>query len=85
MLFYQFCELPDYIFIPLTLLQTRFFVTNSISFLPETDRIVVLRNGRIDEMGSYQELLGHRGAFSEFISTYLKETEEEPEAMPDES
>ena len=52
-------------------------VTNAITFLPKVDEIVVLRDGEIVEMGSYEELLGHEGAFAEFLQTYLQEAEEE--------
>lgn len=35
------------------------------------DLIIVLRNGEISEMGPYNDLLGHKGAFAEFITNYL--------------
>ena len=34
---------------------------------------MVLRDGKISEQGTYQELLSHDGAFAEFVRTYLKE------------
>lgn len=55
------------------LVQTRVFVTNSITYLSKMDHIVVLRHGRISEQGSYHELLQQNGAFAEFISNYLAE------------
>ena len=52
-------------------------MTNAIKFLPKVDDIIVLKDGEIVEMGSYEELLGHEGAFAEFLQNYLQEAEEE--------
>jgi hypothetical protein len=41
------------------------------------DLIVVMKDGDISEIGGYDELLEHHGAFSEFIHTYLTENLEE--------
>ena len=58
-------------------LQTRILVTHGISFLPRVDCIVVLKNGQVSEVGTYQQLLDENGAFSEFLRTYLAEEKEE--------
>ena len=50
-------------------------VTNSLTFLSKVDKIVVLKDGTISEMGSYKELLSTNGAFSELISQYLAQPE----------
>lgn len=34
------------------------------------DTILVMSDGKISEMGSYQELLKQDGAFAEFLRTY---------------
>lgn len=48
------------------------------------DKIIVLTNGVISEMGSYEELLSHNGAFAQFLKTYLQqETEEDEEELPE--
>ena len=65
--------------------KTRLFVTNSLSFLPQTDEIFMLESGRIVEMGSYEQLLARGGHFSEFIRNFLSNNEasndeEEPDA-----
>lgn len=51
--------------------QTRILVTNAVSFLPKTDMIIVMNNGRISEVGSFTELISHRGPFAEFLDTYM--------------
>ncbi|XP_041086709.1 multidrug resistance-associated protein 1-like isoform X3 [Polyodon spathula] len=50
--------------------RTRVLVTHGLSYLPQVDLILVLVDGEITEMGSYQELLNRQGAFAEFIRTY---------------
>lgn len=54
-------------------LQTRILVTHGISFLPQVDNIMVLVDGRVSEMGSYQGLLNQNGAFAEFLRNYALE------------
>jgi ABC-type transport system involved in Fe-S cluster assembly fused permease/ATPase subunit len=54
-------------------LQTRILVTHGISFLPKADIIITLVDGKISEMGSYNDLISHAGAFAEFLKNYLKE------------
>nr|XP_046232339.1 ATP-binding cassette sub-family C member 3 isoform X3 [Scatophagus argus] len=61
--------------------KTRILVTHGISFLPQVDNIMVLVEGRVSEMGSYQELLSENGAFAEFLRNYsLEDIMEEDEA-----
>ncbi|NWU14120.1 MRP3 protein, partial [Cephalopterus ornatus] len=60
--------------------KTRILVTHGISFLPQVDHIVVLVDGKISEMGSYQDLLKQNKAFAEFLRNYaLDEDVEEDE------
>uniref|UniRef100_A0A674BJY3 Canalicular multispecific organic anion transporter 2-like n=1 Tax=Salmo trutta TaxID=8032 RepID=A0A674BJY3_SALTR len=64
--------------------KTRILVTHGISFLPQVDNIVVMVEGRVSEMGSYQELLKQNGAFAEFLRNYsLEDIIEEDEALID--
>ena len=51
--------------------QTRLFATNSLSFLPECDRIIMLKDGEIKEIGTYNQLRGTRGDFDEFIGEHM--------------
>lgn len=53
--------------------QTRILVTHGVSFLPYVDEIVVLVDGVVSEVGSYNSLRSSKGAFSEFLDTYAKE------------
>ncbi|XP_008413223.1 multidrug resistance-associated protein 1 isoform X2 [Poecilia reticulata] len=62
----------DYVIGPRGILRdkTRVLVTHGLSFLPQTDLILVMVDGEITEVGSYQELMVQEGAFAEFLRTY---------------
>jgi hypothetical protein len=51
------------------------------------DTVVVLVDGRISEIGSYEELLSHEGAFAQFLNSYfteeVKDEDEEEELEND--
>ncbi|XP_076615307.1 ATP-binding cassette sub-family C member 3 isoform X4 [Chaetodon auriga] len=64
--------------------KTRILVTHGISFLPQVDNILVMVEGRVSEMGSYQELLSQNGAFSEFLRNYALEDIMEEDESTDE-
>ncbi|XP_076239794.1 multidrug-Resistance like Protein 1 isoform X1 [Calliopsis andreniformis] len=53
--------------------KTRVLVTHGITYLPEVDNIIVLKDGEITEIGTYKQLLEKRGAFSEFLVQHLQE------------
>ena len=57
--------------------KTRVLVTHSVSFLKEVDQIMVMKNGKIAEVGSYEALMEKAGAFAEFLVTYGNESVEE--------
>ncbi|XP_031726932.1 multidrug resistance-associated protein 1 [Anarrhichthys ocellatus] len=50
--------------------KTRVLVTHGLSYLPQADLILVMVEGEITEMGSYQHLMATEGAFAEFQRTY---------------
>ena len=58
--------------------QTRVLVTHGVQWLPMVDQIIVIRHGRVSEVGSYDELLTHNGAFAKFLKHYLAH---EPEVV----
>ncbi|NXL09578.1 MRP3 protein, partial [Mesembrinibis cayennensis] len=67
--------------------KTRILVTHGISFLPQVDHIVVLVDGKISEMGSYQDLLKQNKAFAEFLRNYALDEdieEDEPTMLEEE-
>ena len=51
--------------------QTRLLVTHGVTFLPETDNIIVMKDGEISEQGSYEELLRKNGDFAKFLLEYM--------------
>ena len=53
--------------------KTRLLVTHGITYLPEVDNIIVLKDGEISESGTYKELLDKRGAFADFLVQHLQE------------
>ena len=53
--------------------KTRVLVTHGITYLPKTDYIIVLKNGRVSEQGTYTELLNQKGDFADFLLEYMAE------------
>nr|CAD7396332.1 unnamed protein product [Timema cristinae] len=53
--------------------QTRVLVTHSITYLPKVDMILVLKDGKVLERGTYRELVQSRGAFADFLDQHLQE------------
>lgn len=50
-------------------------VTHSVTFLPEADVIVVLKDGQVSESGSYKQLVQNKGAFADFLLHYLEQAD----------
>lgn len=61
--------------------KTRILVTHGISFLPQVDSIIVLIDGKISEMGSYQKLLKQNRAFAEFLHNYAPDEDIEEDEL----
>ncbi|GAU92896.1 hypothetical protein RvY_04916-3 [Ramazzottius varieornatus] len=59
--------------------KTRILVTHGITYLPQTDLIVVLDKGKLSEVGSYLQLLCNNGAFAEFLRLYFLEEQDKDE------
>lgn len=51
-------------------------MTHGVSFLPQVDTILVLKDGKQSEVGSFQQLLDRKGAFADFLKTYFLEENE---------
>ena len=58
--------------------KTRVLVTHGITYLPKTDHIIVMKDGKVSEQGSYDELLGQKGEFANFLLEYMTEMDDHP-------
>ena len=56
--------------------KTRVLVTHGVRYLPFFDKIIVLKDGAISEMGTYKELLDQGNEFADFLIQYIQEEEE---------
>ncbi|RZC38992.1 multidrug resistance-associated protein 1 [Asbolus verrucosus] len=61
--------------------KTRVLVTHGITYLPQTDKVIVLKDGEVSECGTYKELLDKKGAFAEFLMQHINEVEEDEEEL----
>nr|XP_019586530.1 PREDICTED: canalicular multispecific organic anion transporter 2 isoform X1 [Rhinolophus sinicus] len=57
--------------------KTRVLVTHGISFLPQTDFIIVLADGQVSEMGTYPALLQRNDSFANFLHNYAPDEGQE--------
>ncbi len=64
-----------------SLFQTRIFVTNSLSFLPQCDQIIMVDNGTVSETGNYEEMKNEDGPFADFIKLFLMNNETNKEQI----
>ena len=60
----------------------RILVTHGIGFLSQCDKIIVMSNGRITEVGSYNQLMEEDGAFAELLHNYGANEGNEEEDIP---
>uniref|UniRef100_A0A914W5V4 Uncharacterized protein n=1 Tax=Plectus sambesii TaxID=2011161 RepID=A0A914W5V4_9BILA len=56
--------------------KTRILVTHSLAYLKHVDKIVVMQDGCISELGSYDQLIANNGAFGELLKEFLTELAE---------
>ncbi|ELT91662.1 hypothetical protein CAPTEDRAFT_90759 [Capitella teleta] len=54
--------------------KTRILNTHGIGYLPHVDQIVVMKDGKVSEIGTYAELIENQGAFAEFITNFADES-----------
>ncbi|XP_059938247.1 ATP-binding cassette sub-family C member 3 isoform X2 [Mesoplodon densirostris] len=57
--------------------KTRVLVTHGISFLPQTDFVIVLADGHVSEIGTYAALLQRNGSFANFLRNYAPDEAKE--------
>uniref|UniRef100_A0A3Q1GA62 Multidrug resistance-associated protein 1 n=1 Tax=Acanthochromis polyacanthus TaxID=80966 RepID=A0A3Q1GA62_9TELE len=65
--------------------KTRILVTHGLSYLPQAHLILVMLDGEITEVGSYQQLMATDGAFAEFQRTYATVDQTEDDESPPKS
>ena len=52
-------------------------VTHGVTWLPYVDVIVMMKEGRVQEVGSYNELMERNGPFSRYLKKCLTQDEGE--------
>ncbi|KAG0343682.1 Canalicular multispecific organic anion transporter 2 [Podila humilis] len=66
--------------------KTRLLVTHGIHHLSEADQIIVIKNGKIDEIGQYSGLMKDQGSFFKLVSEYsIKEKQDHAGGMAPEA
>ncbi|VDP13339.1 unnamed protein product, partial [Onchocerca flexuosa] len=61
--------------------KTRILVTHGLHYLKYCDRIVVIDDGKITEVGTFQELVQAQGHFAEFLEEFLMDKVRQPAEM----
>jgi ATP-binding cassette subfamily C (CFTR/MRP) protein 1 len=56
--------------------KTRLLVTNAVGYLTHVDKIVVIKEGRITEQGTYKELMRKGGEFTKYLLEHVQENAE---------
>lgn len=57
--------------------KTRVLVTHGVTYLRQMNNIFVLKDGKISESGTLQELLDRKGAFADFLVQHIETVKEE--------
>ncbi|PAV82064.1 hypothetical protein WR25_11104 [Diploscapter pachys] len=57
--------------------KTRILVTHGLTYTQKADKIVVLKDGKIAEIGTFTELMAKRGTFYDFYEEYDKKSKSE--------
>lgn len=63
--------------------KTRILVTHQLQYLPQVDQIIVIKNGKIKEMGTYSDLMKNGKEFSALIENHLSQKEQVAEDKPE--
>uniref|UniRef100_A0A158Q7H0 Multidrug resistance-associated protein 1 n=1 Tax=Elaeophora elaphi TaxID=1147741 RepID=A0A158Q7H0_9BILA len=64
--------------------KTRILVTHGLHYLKYCDQIVVMNDGKITEVGTFQELVQAQGHFAEFLEEFLLNKVKQRKQSPDE-
>lgn len=65
--------------------KTRVLATNSIPILVEADFVTLIRDGKVIEKGTYEQLIAMKGEVANLIKTANNEEEETPSSSEDDS
>ncbi|XP_069173762.1 ATP-binding cassette sub-family C member 3 isoform X2 [Procambarus clarkii] len=57
--------------------KTRVLVTHALTFLPQVDTVLVMRDGRLVEKGAYTQLVASGGEFAQFILQHFSSMDNE--------
>ncbi|KAL3857797.1 hypothetical protein ACJMK2_012432 [Sinanodonta woodiana] len=57
--------------------KTRLFVTHDVHWLPLVDIIIVFANGKVTQIGSFEDLLTNGGEFAHILKSYLTADDDE--------
>ncbi|RXG53670.1 Multidrug resistance-associated protein 5 [Armadillidium vulgare] len=57
--------------------KTVIFVTHQLQYLPDCNRVMFLRDGRIEEIGSHDELMATSGSYSVLFNKHLETLDQE--------
>ncbi len=52
--------------------QTRVLVTHGLTFLSKCDLIILMKDGRIWQQGTYEDLLAEQGLFADLVEEFLE-------------
>ena len=47
--------------------KTKIWVTNQVSYLPQVDQIILMKDGSVCESGNYVDLMNRKGIFHDFV------------------
>eukprot|EP01127_Copromyxa_protea_P010845 TRINITY_DN2685_c0_g3_i1.p1 TRINITY_DN2685_c0_g3~~TRINITY_DN2685_c0_g3_i1.p1 ORF type:complete len:1581 (+),score=418.17 TRINITY_DN2685_c0_g3_i1:533-4744(+) len=61
--------------------KTRILATHQLQFLKQCDKIVVMSQGRITNVGSYEELMANSKEFNDLLSKHVVDTEDSEEEV----
>ncbi|KHN70623.1 Multidrug resistance-associated protein 1 [Toxocara canis] len=53
--------------------KTRILVTHGLHYLRRCDQVIVMKDGTISEIGTYEQLMASEGAFADFLEEFLLE------------